>query len=191
MVRLACRIRMGVPAAGAAVLLAAGALAGCGGSGSGSGGSGGSGSGSGGSSSRSRTATGTTGTVTTPAPHSGSLTLTPADPTTTSEITFAFTARAATGVHGSHEISYSLSLMGPYRTGCVGAHETGSPSVARGAQGRITLGPAELNAPWCAGRYSARLLELSSAHCTGSAPCPQYVRVVGLIGSATFTVRRG
>jgi hypothetical protein len=94
-------------------------------------------------------------------------------------------------VHGTHEISYSLSVVGPERAGCIDAHEAGSPSVARGGQGRITLGPAELQEPWCAGLYVARLLELSSAHCTGSAPCPQYVRVVGIIGRAPFTVRRG
>ena len=63
-------------------------------------------------------------------------------------------------------------------------------AVTRGAQGQITLGPAELREPWCTGMYEARLLELSSAHCTGSAPCPQYVRVVGIIGRATFTVHR-
>jgi hypothetical protein len=180
---------MRVPAAGAAVLLAAGALAGCGGSGSGGSDAGGSGLGA--TSSRSGSTTSSTSTTTSSAPHSGSLSLSPARPTTSSEITFGFVARAATGVHGSHEISYSLSLIGPDHAGCVGAHESGSPPVARGAQGRITLGPAELQAPWCAGRYSARLLELSSAHCTGSAPCPQYVRVVGLIASATFTIRRG
>lgn len=191
MVELARRVRMRVPAAGAAVLLAVGGLAGCGGSGSGgSAGAGSAGSGSTPSSSPAP-ATGSTSTTTSSAPHSGSLSLTPAAPTTSSEITFAFTAPASTGVHGAHEISYSLSVTGPDRTGCVGAHETGSPSVARGAQGRITLGPAELQGPWCAGRYAARLLELSSAHCTGSAPCPQYVRVVGLVGRATFTVRRG
>jgi hypothetical protein len=186
MVDFARRVRMRVPAAGAAVLIAVGALAGCGGSGSG-----GSGSGSAGSTTGSTRAAGSTSTRASPSPHAGSLTLAPADPTTGSEITFSFAAPVATGVHGSHEISYSLSVLGPDRSGCVSAHEAGSPSVARGAQGRITLGPAELQAPWCAGRYAARLLELSSAHCTGSSPCPQYVRVVGLIGRATFTVRRG
>jgi hypothetical protein len=184
MVEFACRVRMSVPAAGAAVLLAAGALVGCGGSGSSSSESGASPT-TGSTSTSPTTSTGTTSAT----PHSGSLSLSPARPTTSSEITFAFTARAATGVHGSHEISYDLSLLGPDRAGCVGAHEVGSPPVARGAQGRITLGPAELQEPWCAGRYSARVLELSSAHCTGSAPCPQYVRVVGLVGRATFTVR--
>ena len=187
---LARRVWLRVPAAGAAVLLAVGVLAGCGGSGSGSGSSSGA-SGVGGSSSSSTPATASTGTTTSPQSHSGSLSVTPSAPTTGSEITFAFTAPVATGVHGTHVISYSLSVVGPDRAGCVNAHEAGSPSVARGGQGRITLGPAELQEPWCAGLYVARLLELSSAHCTGSAPCPQYVRVVGIVGRAPFTVRRG
>jgi hypothetical protein len=187
MVELARRVRMRVPAAGAAVLLAVGVLAGCGGSRSGGSG----GSGSGGSSSSSTPAAGSTSTTTSPPPHSGSLTVSPAAPTTGSEITFSFTAPVSTGVHGTHEISYSLSVVGPDSGGCVNAHEAGSPSVTRGAQGQITLGPSELQEPWCTGMYEARLLELSSAHCTGSAPCPQYVRVVGLIGRATFNVRHG
>ncbi len=191
MVELARRVGMRVPAAGAAVVLAVGVIAGCGGSGSGGSGSGAGagGSGSGGSSSAATAAT-TTATTSSP-PHSGSLTVSPAAPTTGSEITFSFTAPVATGVHGAHEISYSLSVVGPDRGGCVNAHEAGSPAVARGAQGQITLGPTELQEHWCTGMYEARLLELSSAHCTGSAPCPQYVRVVGIIGRAAFTVRRG
>jgi hypothetical protein len=191
MVKLARPARMRVPAAGAVLLLAAGTIAGCGGSGPpGSGGAGSTGSGGSGSPGSGPSTTASTSTHPAP-PRPGSLTLNPADPTTRSEITFTFTARAASGVHGTHEISYSLSVLGPDLTGCVGTHETGSPSVARGAQGQIVLGPSELRAPWCAGRYSARVLELSSAHCTGSAPCPQYVRVVGLVGRATFTVRGG
>jgi hypothetical protein len=178
MVELARRVRMRAVAAGATALLTAGALAGCGGSGSH-----GSGSGS--------TAAGGSTTTAATTGDSGSLSVSPVDPTTHSEITFGFTARAATGVHGRHEISYSLSLVGPDTGGCVNAHEAGSPQVAAGAQGKITLGPTELQSPWCVGHYVARLFELSSAHCTGSAPCPQYVRVVGLVGRTTFRVRRG
>ena len=181
MVQITRPVRRYVPAAGAVVALAAVALAGCGGSGAGSGGS----------TSTGRSATSSTTASTPTAPHPGSLSVSPAAPTTSSEITFSFTAPVASGVHGRHEIDYSLSVLGPARPGCVGAHESGSPQVARGAQARITLGPAELQQPWCAGRYSARLLELSSAHCTGSTPCPQYVRVVGVVGTARFTVRRG
>jgi hypothetical protein len=180
MVKLARRVRMRAVAAGATALLAVGALAGCGGSGSHAHGS-----------APTSTAAGGSTTTATTTGGSGSLSVSPVSPTTRSEITFGFTARAASGVHGRHEISYSLSLVGPDTGGCVNAHEAGSPPVAAGAPGKITLGPAELQSPWCVGHYVARLFELSSAHCTGSAPCPQYVRVVGLVGRTTFRVRRG
>lgn len=186
MAALARRVRMPVPALGAVALLAAAALGGCGGSGPGhAGGSRGAGSGS----ATSTTSTGTTSSA--PPARAGSLGLTPARPTTSSELTFRFTAPMASGVHGKYVINYSLSLLGPELPGCVGAHEAGAPTVARGAQGQITLGPAELHANWCAGHYVARVLELRSAHCTGSAPCPLYVAVVGVVGRVAFTIRRG
>lgn len=166
--------------AAAAALLPAVALAGCGGSGSGAR-PGGSGQGAGSRSTPSNT-------VLSGAPRT--LGVAPAHPAPSSELTFTFTAPATTGVRGSHVISYSLSLTGPVRPGCVGAHEAGGSSVQRGARGQITLGPAELHAPWCAGRYSARILELRSAHCTGTALCPQYVSVVALVARTTFTIRQ-
>jgi hypothetical protein len=166
---------MRVPALGAVGLLCAALVAGCGGSSSGPG----------------TRSTSTTSGALSPAPHAGPLGLSPAHPRTTSELTFTFTAPTASGVHGSHVIGYSLSVTGPAAARCVGAHEAGSPSVVRGARVRITVGPAQLGAPWCAGDYSARVLELSSAHCTGSAPCPQYVRVVGIIADTAFLIRRG
>ena len=173
---------MRLPATGAVALLAAAALSGCGGSGSRSA------SGPGGSTASSTTRS--THSSPSPAPGSG-LSLSPTHPTTSSELTFVFTAPVASGVHGSHVIDYSLSITGPAGSGCVGAHEAGAPRVGRGVRARITIGPAELHAPWCAGRYSARVLELRSAHCTGSAPCPQYVSVVGLVGRTSFTIRSG
>jgi hypothetical protein len=152
-------------------LLAATVVAGCGGSGARS--------------------TSTTSGALLPEPHANSLGLTPAHPRTGSELAFAFTAPAASGVHGAQVIGYSLSVTGPAGARCVGAHEVGSPSVVRGARARITVGPAQLDAPWCAGSYSARVLELSRAHCTGSAPCPQYIRVVGIVARTAFVIRRG
>jgi hypothetical protein len=169
-------IRVGVPTA----LLTALALAACGGGGSGarppaSGASSGStpveGTGSGGA--------------------AGSLEITPRRPTTSSELSVTFTAPLASGVHGTHVISYTLSLVGPQHAGCVATHEAASPAVGRGARSRIVLGPSELHAPWCAGSYIARVLELRSAHCTGTTPCPQYVAVAGIVGRRMFTIRRG
>jgi hypothetical protein len=187
MVKLARPVRMRLPAVGAAALLAASALAACGGSGSG-GSAGSTGSGSG-SASTSATRSTSTGSGTSPAPAQGTLTLSPARPTTRSELTFGFTAPVAAGVHGSHVIYYDLSLVGPTGTGCVGAHEAGASSVGRGVRAQIVVGPAELHAPWCQGRYLARVLELRRAHCTGSRPCPQYVAVAGVVGRLTFTIR--
>jgi hypothetical protein len=180
MVKLERRVWMHLSAAGGAALLAVAGIAGCGGSGAGS------------TRPHSSSTTRSTGISSgPPSIHTGPLSLSPAHPTTRSQLTFGFTAPVASGVHGSHVISYSLSLSGPAGAGCVGVHEAGAPAVGRGARGQITVGPAELGAPWCPGRYEARLLELRSAHCTGSAPCPQYVAVAGLVGRRTFTIRHG
>jgi hypothetical protein len=184
MAALARRVRMAAPTLGTVALLAAAALAGCGGSGSGR---------SGGTASRSTTHSTTTTSPTSPPPSepTGPLSLSPPAPTTSSELTFRFTAPVASGVHDKHVINYTLSLLGPGGAGCVGAHEAGVPAVASGAQTKITLGPAELHAPWCAGRYLARVIELRRAHCTSSVPCPQYVAVVGVVARRRFTIRRG
>lgn len=132
----------------------------------------------------------TSSSATSPSGRTGSLSLSPSDPTTSSELTFRFIAPVTSGVHGKHVINYTLSLLGPEEAGCVGAHEAGASAVVHGAQAQITLGPAELHAPWCAGRYLARVIELRRAHCTGSVPCPQYVAVVGVVGRMRFTIRR-
>ncbi|HLI59704.1 MAG TPA: hypothetical protein VKV21_08560 [Solirubrobacteraceae bacterium] len=187
MAALACRARMPGPAPGTAALLAAVVLAGCGGAGRGAG-SNRSGATAPGSATRRTSSTAPSAPI---APRRGSLALSPSDPTTSSELTFRFTAPVASGVHGKHVIGYTLSLLGPARTGCVGAREAGAPPVSRGAQAQITLGPAELHAPWCAGRYLARAIELRRAHCAPSVPCPEYVAVVGVVGRVRFTIRHG
>ena len=174
-------IRARGPAASAfAVVIAALAvlLAGCGGSGA----------------HRASTATTsrtTTASSTATTPSSGSLRVRPSQANRSSEIAFGFTAPAASGVHGTARISYSLSVTGPAGAGCVGVHETSAPRVARGQRVTITLGPAELHAPWCPGAYTARAFELQRAACTGSQPCPQYIRVVAIVGRAAFRVTAG
>ena len=155
-----------------ALLIGAPLLAGCGGSGSSAQGPGGQ-------------------TTPTSAGPTGALAISPGHPTTRSEITFGFTAPVASGRHGRYEIGYSLSVTGAARPGCVGAHEASAPSVARGGHATITLGPSQLGARWCAGPYTARAIELRSAYCSGSKPCPQFVAVVGIVARASYTVKRG
>ena len=167
--RLSRRALRAGSAAGVVALLAAGTLAGCGGSGS-------------------SAHTGTTTSA--PSPRAGPLSVRPAHPSTRSTISFSFTAPVASGVHGTHVINYSLSVTGTGRAGCVGAHERNAPPVGRGQTARIALGPGELGGPWCTGSYTARVIELESAHCRASVPCPQYIRVVGTVARASFTVTR-
>jgi hypothetical protein len=137
-----------------------------------------------------------TGSGTTPGPgtppSSGPLMVTPANPATTDPITFAFTAPAATGVQGKDRISYSVSITGPSGNGCVGAKEATISQAGKGGTASATVGPQQLGGqPWCAGAYTARAFELESAACTGSAPCPQFIRVVGIVARASFSVRSG
>jgi hypothetical protein len=131
---------------------------------------------------------GGTGGATVPSAGAHTLSVRPSHPTTRSEVAFGYTVPVASGVHGSQEIGYSLSLTGPAGAGCAGVHEQNGPTARRGQAVSITVGPRELGRRWCAGEYTARVIELQRAHCTGSAACPQYIRVVGIIARASFTV---
>jgi hypothetical protein len=119
---------------------------------------------------------------------SATLHVSPAHPSATDPISFAFTAPQATGVHGKSRISYSVSITGPAGKGCAGSKEAAVSQAGKGGTASVTVGPSDLGSPWCAGSYSARAFELESAACTGSAPCPQYIRVVGIVARATFSV---
>ena len=125
------------------------------------------------------------------APATRPLTVTPSRVTPTSEIAFHFTAPIATGRNGKQTISYSLSVTGPAAANCTGVQEATAPEVAAGAPATITVGPAETHRQWCAGAYTARVLELARAYCTGSAPCPQYIRVVATVAQTAFRVTAG
>lgn len=105
-----------------------------------------------------------------------------------SEVTFAFTSRDATGVHGKIQLSYSLSVAGPAGQGCVGAREAPTPKAGAHQRTAVTLGPKELGGDWCPGTYTARVIELQRAACNTSAPCPQYIRVVGIVARGRFRV---
>ena len=123
--------------------------------------------------------------------HAGRLSIAPAHAQPTSRIRFVFTAPAPSGVRHGMRTAYSLSATGPAGRGCVGVHEAGAPPVGANARATITVGPAQLGKQWCAGRYTARVLELQSAACKPSVPCPQYVRVVATVARGAFTVARG
>jgi hypothetical protein len=120
----------------------------------------------------------------------GTLKVSPAQPGTHSTVAFGFTAPVSSGVHGTYVIQYSLSITGTGASGCVAAHEAVAGRAAAGDTATITVGPSQLGRPWCAGLYSARVIELQRAHCTDGAPCPRYIRVVRIVARTTFELRR-
>lgn len=120
---------------------------------------------------------------------SRSLSVDPAAPSPSSEITFRFTPPESAGVHGQQQLSYGLTVSGPHRTGCVSTHEAAPGRAVRGEVSRVVIGPAQLGGTWCVGTYAARVQEFARPVCKPEQPCPMYVRVVGSVGTATFTVR--
>jgi hypothetical protein len=53
----------------------------------------------------------------------------------------------------------------------------------------VTLDPARLGGRWCAGAHTARVLELQRPQCAAGIMCPQFVRVIAVVGTASFEVR--
>jgi hypothetical protein len=60
--------------------------------------------------------------------------------------------------------------------------------LTAGARGHLRLGPTELRGHWCSGRYAVRVTELSRPFCATGTVCPQFVRVVAVVGTARFLV---
>jgi hypothetical protein len=154
--------------------------------------------GSGGPGSPSRSAT--TVTTTTPAattPGAGGLRLPHATltvkPTTggpTSVLHFSFQAPAASGRQGTTAASYTLSAVGPHGSGCVGAETMALPAVTRDQTVTAALSPATSGGRWCAGTYVARADELERPICSAGQMCPQFARLVAVVGPVTFRIRR-
>jgi hypothetical protein len=105
-----------------------------------------------------------------------------------STLTFSFVSPVATGTAGDTETVASLSVSGTIRSGCVGAHAIGLAPLHVGERVAARLGPAQLSGSWCAGAYVARVTELARAACAAGQMCPQFIRLVGLIGEVRFVI---
>ncbi len=114
--------------------------------------------------------------------------VTPASGTPTTVFTLSFVAPAATGPDGHSTISYTLGIASPSGGRCVGSQSAPVPLAAKGERVTVALGPATLGGSWCVGTYRARVLELQRPVCAAGAACPQYIRVVGVVGAAMFRV---
>ena len=105
--------------------------------------------------------------------------------------TFAFDFRApdASGSNGGTRLGYTLGIVGPSGSGCVGSRSAQVPDVSKGAEVSVTVGPTELGDPWCPGTYNARVSEFATPVCAPGTMCPQFIRVVGTVGRTSFRVR--
>lgn len=121
----------------------------------------------------------------------GGLQIMPVTATPASQVSFSFVAPDTAGVHGHTEHSFVVMVSGPRRAGCVGAHSADAPVARKGQTTRVTLGPAQLGGNWCIGDYIARVEEFERAHCSAGQMCPQYIRIVGIVGRAKFRVAAG
>ncbi|MGO9821576.1 MAG: hypothetical protein ACLPTJ_13115 [Solirubrobacteraceae bacterium] len=121
-------------------------------------------------------------------PAATGLSVTPASGGRTSVFTLRFVAPASTGVDGHSTISYTLGITGPSGGRCAGSRSVPVPLAAKGERVAVALGPATLGGNWCVGTYRARVVELQRPVCAPGAVCPQYIRVVAVIGNVTFRV---
>jgi hypothetical protein len=134
------------------------------------------------------TSTTTTSTTSGAIAGSGPLTVSPTTGSPQSIIHFAFTAPAGAAASGSDQLSAGLSVIGPQKPGCVGLHRQPLSSMPAGQQMSVSLGPAQLGGAWCPGTYTARVEVLARPRCGPGMMCPQFIRVVAMLGPATFKI---
>ena len=137
----------------------------------------------------------TTATITTtnssvpPRGGSSALSVSPTSGSPQSVIRFSFTSPGATADAGT-QVSQSLSVVGPHRSGCVGMHDQAVPLAPSGQAVAVSVGPAQLGGAWCLGTYTARVELLARPKCGQGMMCPQFIRVVAVLGPATFRITR-
>jgi hypothetical protein len=116
------------------------------------------------------------------------LSVNPASGTPQSVIHFSFTSPAASGSQGKSLISQTLSVVGPEHSGCVGVHDEPVPVAPAGQAVHVAVGPSQLGAGWCPGTYAARVEVLERPKCGEGMMCPQFIRVVAVLGPVTFKI---
>jgi hypothetical protein len=123
-------------------------------------------------------------------PHGGpsALSVSPAVGSAHSVVRFSFTSPERSGPQGATQISDSLSVIGPHRPDCVGVHQEALPSEPAGAMVSAAVGPAQLGGPWCAGTYTARVEVVARPVCGPGMMCPQFIRVIAVLGPVTFRI---
>jgi hypothetical protein len=130
----------------------------------------------------------TTGSATTPQGGPSALSVTPAVGSKQSVMRFSFASPADGAAQSSMQTSSALSIVGPRASGCVGVHDEPVPSEPGGQTVNVAVGPAQLGGPWCAGTYTARVEVVQRPKCSEGQMCPQFIRVLAVLGPVTFRI---
>ena len=109
-------------------------------------------------------------------------------PSPASAVELSFREPVAGGREGTVLVDYTLSVAGPVRSGCVGLHSEQLPVARKGAVVSVKLVPAKLGGSWCAGTFTARVVETERPFCRPGTMCPQFIRLVGTIAKISFRV---
>ncbi|HET9102273.1 MAG TPA: hypothetical protein VFN55_02880 [Solirubrobacteraceae bacterium] len=119
------------------------------------------------------------GAPVTAAPHTGG-------PATV--FTVRFLAPASTAAVGQTRTAYTVSVTGGGGTGCLGPGSVRAGAATKGQTTSVEVDPARLGSRWCPGTHVVRVVQTAGPVCKAGAMCPQYVRVVGTVGTARFAV---
>ena len=106
----------------------------------------------------------------------------------TTVFTVQFVAPASVGPSGQTRIAYTVSVTGGKGAGCLGTGSAPAGAAAKGLAASVALDPARLHSRWCPGTHAVRVVETAGPVCSPGTMCPQYVRVIGTVGVARFTV---
>jgi hypothetical protein len=62
------------------------------------------------------------------------------------------------------------------------------PVTGPGGSVDIPLDPAKLGGRWCPGTFAVRVDEVQRPACSPGMMCPQFIRVIGIVGRTSFRV---
>ena len=139
------------------------------------------------SSTTASSATASSTTVSGQAPARG-ITVTPAAGHPTTTFSLRFTAPVSTRTEPDSRIGFAVALTAPAGANCIGTRSLGAPGAPTGHPVAVTLDPARLGGTWCVGVHGVRVIETDSPVCHKGMMCPEFVRVVRTVGTATFRV---
>ncbi len=122
------------------------------------------------------------------APTSLRVTVTPSMGAPTTTFTLHFSPPASARDLGHTRLGYTVSLSGPAGAGRPAARLVEVPTAVKDTPTPVALDPAKLGGSWCAGTHTARVVELETPVCSPGTMCPDFIRVVGTVGTATFRV---